>query len=320
MTGYTNQNVLVTGGAGFIGSHLVEELVRQGAQVSVIDNLSSGTLSNLSEVNDRVQVHQQDMSRENLNRVMSQTSFDVIFHLAGHVDIPASVKNPRWDLEMNGINTFNLLEEMRMTSSKARVLFASSAAVYGESAGKPFREDDPTFPIAPYGVSKLTSERYMAIYPHLYELRTASLRLFPVYGPRLCQHVVYDLIYKAHENSEELFIYGDGTQVRDFNYVSNAVDAFLLVAEKAPLKGEVYNVAFGNPVPIKNLAMVICEQIGIKPSFVYSGDVGSGVSKRWDADVSRLLSLGYKPQVKLVDGVANTVNWFCQNIRKTKTN
>ena len=201
---------------------------------------------------------------------------------------------------------------MREAAPGARVLFASSAAVYGVGSDQPLREDDPPAPAAPYGVSKMAAERYVEVYARLYGLRAASLRLFPVYGPRLRAHVIYDLMRKVRDNPAELVIEGDGTQVRDFVHVSGAVEAFLTVAGGAPLGGEVYNVASGEPVTIRDLAGMISERMGAQPRFVYSGLVAAGVSQRWSADLSRLRALGYRPPLPLAEGLRGTAEWFAR--------
>ena len=302
------RRAVVTGGAGFIGSHLVEELLRRDARVTVIDDLSSGRADNLSAVRDRVDLEQLDLAREDPRPVLAGA--DAVFHLAGYADIPRSVHEPRRDFEKNALATLNLLEAVREAAPGARVLFASSAAVYGVGSERPLREDDPPAPAAPYGVSKMAAERYVEVYARLYGLRTASLRLFQVYGPRLRAHVVYDLMRKVRDDPDELRIEGDGTQVRDFVHVSGAVEAFLTVADRAPLRGETYNVASGEPVTIRDLAAMICERMGARPRFVYSGAVASGVSQKWAADTDRLRALGYQPPLPLAEGLRGTVEWF----------
>ena len=299
---------VVTGGAGFIGSHLVEELLRRGARVLVIDDLSSGRAENLSAVRDRVELAQLDLAREDPRPALAGAG--AVFHLAGYADIPRSVHEPRRDFEKNALATLNLLEAAREAAPGARVLFASSAAVYGVGSERPLREDDPPAPAAPYGVSKMAAERYVEVYARLYGLRTASLRLFPVYGPRLRAHVVYDLMRKVRDDPDELRIEGDGTQVRDFVHVRGAVEAFLTVADRAPLRGETYNVASGEPVTIRDLATMICERMGARPRFVYSGAVASGVSQKWVADLARLRACGYQSPVPLAEGLRGTVEWF----------
>ncbi len=307
---YGGSSVLVTGGAGFIGSHLVEELVRRRSRVTVVDNLTTGAERNLASVRGHMDLRTLDLRTDDLRPVLTGARIDLIFHLAGNAYVPPSVDNPRWDFETNTLGTLNLLEAVRDKAPQARIVYTSTAAVYGEGSSKAFLEEDPTVPVAPYGVSKLASERYVAVYAQLYGLRTASVRLFPVYGPRLRKQVVYDLIRKVHENQNELFIHGDGSQVRDCNHVSNVVHALLMVADGAPLQGEVYNVAGDEPVSVHDLARLICEAMGAAPRFIYSGSVRPGDAQRWVADIGRLRRLGYRPSMALAEGLNNTVAWF----------
>jgi UDP-glucose 4-epimerase len=304
------RSVLVTGGAGFIGSHLVEELVRRDARVTVVDNLSTGQLGNLAGVAGRVDLRSLDLRSGDLRPILAEHPFDVIFHLAGNVNVPWSVEDPRSDLELNLLATFNLLEAVRDAAPRTRVIHSSTAAVYGDGARTTMREDHPTVPVAPYGASKRAAELYVGLYARLYGLRTAIARLFSAFGPRLRKQVVYDLMRKIHDDPQELFIYGDGTQVRDLNHVANIVEALLVVAERACFEGEAYNVAAEEPVAIRDLARMLCEQMGADPRFVYSGDVRPGDAQRWCADIGRLKSLGYQPRLGLADGLADTVAWF----------
>lgn len=299
--------VLVTGGAGFIGSHLVEKLVAQGAQVTVVDNLSSGRLANLQAVGEKIRFERLDLPGHSLDDLLGDSGFEVVFHLAGHVDIPASVRAPEWDLEVNGLSTLRLVDGIRRVSPGSRLVFASSAAVYGEGEGRPLRETDPASPIAPYGVSKLMGEHYLRVYAESHDLRTASLRLFPVYGPRLRKHVVHDFIAKLQRNPEALEIHGDGEQVRDFLFVDDAVDAFLLVASTAPSKGECFNVASGRQMSIAELGRAVAAAMGLQPRFVFSGISAPGVSQSWTADLARIRVLGFDPKVGLAEGLAMTV-------------
>jgi UDP-glucose 4-epimerase len=314
---FKNRSVLVTGGAGFIGSHLVEELVRLQARVTVLDNLCNGRLSNLATIIDQVQMRMVDLSSDDLHAVLAEQIFDFAFHLAGSANIVRSVSAPDSDLKANLLAAFRLLDAFRALSPGTRIVFISSAAVYGEGSKTPFREDDPTWPISPYGVSKLAAERYMHVFARLYDLRTASLRLFPVFGPRQRQQVIYDLMSKIQQNPQELHLRGDGTELRDFNFVANAVEALLLVAEKAPLAGEIYNVGSGNLILIDELAWMICRQMGASPQFVYDGNRGAGVSRQWSADLSRLHALGYQARISVAEGLAKTVSWFQEYQRQS---
>ena len=303
-------SALVTGGAGFIGSHLTEELVHRGAVVTVVDNLSEGKLEHLSGVVDRIAVQRLDLGVGAFEPLLRERTPEYIFHLAGSASVPDSVEEARTDFERNALASFNLLEAVRAAAPRTAIVFASSAAVYGEGAATPLREEDATVPLAPYGASKLAAERYMDVYARVYGLRTASLRLFPVFGPRLRRQVVWDLMRKLHANPNEITLEGDGSQVRDFTYVGNAVAALLLVAERAPLGGEVYTAADGRPVTIRELAAMVAANMGASPRIAWTGVVRPGVSQTWTADTSRIARLGFHPPVDLERGLEETVTWF----------
>ena len=308
--GFDGSSLVVTGGAGFIGSHLTEELVRRGARVTVIDSFVNGRQENLAAVADQIQLVDVDLRDPSLRALLEVLEPQVVFHLAGYTSVPDSVRDARADFEQNAAATFALLEAVRALATRPRIVFASSAAVYGEGSGAPLREEDPTVPLAPYGVSKLAAERYMDVYARVYGLRTASLRLFHVYGPRLRRHVIWDLMSKVHENPRALTLQGDGTQVRDFMYVVNTVRALTLVAERAPMHGEVYNASDEDPISIEELAGHICRRMGVAPRFSYSGAVRLGVSQRWVADATRLKALGFESRVPFSEGLDETVGWF----------
>lgn len=310
MIDYKNSSVLVTGGAGFIGSHLTEEFVRRGASVTVVDNLSTGFRQNLAAVAKRVDLREIDLVQDDLRPLLKEKKFDLIVHTVANANVPASVENPQMDFEKNAVATFNLLEAVRDCSPQTRILHTSSAAIYGQGSETPTREDFTTVPVSPYGVSKLASENYMSVYAMLYGLRTATLRLFPVFGERLRKQVVYDLMNKIRHNSEELFIQGDGTQIRDFNHISNVVEAYFTIAENGALQGEAYNIASDETTTIRELAEMICERMEVNPRFVFDGAARAGDMRRLHADISRLKNLGYQPRVSFADGLDATVAWF----------
>ncbi len=314
MIDYQNSSVLVTGGAGFIGSHLVEEFIRRGANVTAIDNLSTGYRKNLAAA-ETVDLREIDMARDDLRPLLKEKKFDLIVHTAANANVPSSVEDPKMDFQKNVIATFNLLEAARECIPQARILHTSSAAVYGQGSDTPTREDFTTVPVSPYGVSKLAAENYMSVYSQLYGLRTATLRLFPVFGERLRKQVVYDLMNKLHHNSEELFIQGDGQQVRDFNHIANIVTAYFTVIENGELKGEAYNIASDETTTICELAKMICERMKVNPRFIFSGEVRAGDMRRLHADISRLKNLKYKSRVNFADGLDATVQWFQEEVK-----
>ena len=306
----TKKRVLVTGGAGFIGSYLVEQLVDAAATVIVVDDLSTGRRENLAHIKGQVDFRELDICQINWEHVLNEQPCDAIFHLAGNAYVPPSVEHPAWDYRLNLGGTFRLLETLRKTQWPGVLIYASSAAVYGNPVRIPIREDDPTIPISPYGVAKLAAERYVAVYSQLYGLSAASLRFFSLYGPRQRKQVVYDLIEKLIRSPSELSMYGDGTQVRDFNYVADAVRAMVLVAGRGPLQGEVYNVASGQECSIRELAETLCRILEVQPRFVFNGSVRLGDPDKWSVDISRLAALGYQPQVSLEKGLRRTVEWY----------
>jgi UDP-glucose 4-epimerase len=240
-----DRRVLVTGGAGFIGSHLVEALVAGHNHVTVLDNLSTGSMANLARVQPQIEVIVGELGALLCAERMCLKRYSHIFHLAANAYIPPSVENPLWDFQTNLHNTILLLEALRRLETQPHVIFASSAAVYGNPVRMPISEDDPTVPISPYGVGKLAAERYLYVYSRTYGVRATTLRLFSIYGPRQRKQVVYDLLGKLLLAPHRLDVYGDGTQVRDFAYVDDVVQAMLLAALRAPGAGEVYRRCVG---------------------------------------------------------------------------
>jgi len=302
--------VLVTGGAGFIGSHLVEHLVTAGATVTVVDNFSTGRPEHLQAVLPKIELVVGDLADIlRLNRIRLD-EYACVFHLAANSYVPPSVANPAFDFHENLHNTFVLLESLRQTPNAPLLVNVSSGAVYGNPAQLPIRETDPTLPIAPYGVSKLAGERYAAVYSQLYGIRAASVRLFSVYGPRLRKQVVYDLFGKLRGNPQRLEMLGDGSQARDFIGVLDVVQALLLVATKAPNEGEVYNVASGTTHTIAELVAACCHVCRVSPEIVYTGEVRPGDAERWEVDITRLKQLGFEPCTDLGGNLAVIRDWY----------
>jgi UDP-glucose 4-epimerase len=304
------ERVLVTGGAGFIGSHVVDALVERGADVTVADNMSTGKKENLASSIDRIRWEIVDIARDDLQELLGDGGFDTIVHAAGNAYIQTSIENPAKDLNDNIVASERLLAAMKHAAPEAALVNISSAAVYGEGSGVPMTEDEPTRPVSPYGISKLAAELYVSLYAQLFGLRTSTVRLFSVFGPRLRKQVIWDFMNRLAEDPSELVIMGDGQDKRDLNHIGNVVDAILLVAERAPMNGEVFNVASRETVSIDEAAQALAEAMDIKPTFGHTGVSRAGNARSWEADIRRIEALGYNPKIGYREGLADTVAWF----------
>lgn len=311
---FEGRNILVTGGAGFIGSHLVERLVQLGANVTSADHKPVAGFANLKAVIDQIEAIDLDLVSGDLDGLLGAGRFDAVFHLAGSAHVQSSVENPLRDFERNALSSLRLLDAIRRASPSTALIYTSSAVVYQGGGSELISEDDPTHPRSPYGVSKLTSDRYVSVFAHVYGLKTAVARLFTVYGPRLRKQIVWDIVGRLRENAHVLPMLGDGQQMRDFSYVGDVVDALLLIASTGPLKGEAYNVASGSIVTIDHLARLIAGKMNLSPTLEYSGAGYTGDTTHWFADTSRLKALGYDASVTLEEGIARTVDWILREM------
>lgn len=305
----------MTGAAGFIGSHLVERLVAMKCDVTAADSISSFALGNLRSVEASITTCTLDLLTDDLEALLGHAQFDMIFHLAASAHVASSVDDPRRDFQRNAFATLNLLEAVRRASPHTALIYTSSVVVYEGGGSEAIHEDGPTIPRSPYGVSKLAAERYVNVYSRLYGLRTAVLRLFSVFGPRLRKQVIFDLMGRLLDDPCLLTIRGSGQEIRDFSYIDDVIDALLVVASHAALTGEAYNVASGKPVSTLMLAHLIATTMGIDPEVGFNGDTDAGDTPHWYADTSRLLALGHLPRVSLADGLKRTWDW-----RKPKLN
>lgn len=309
---FENRLVLVTGGAGFIGSHLVEALVARGARVVVLDNLQAGTWANLDRVSPSVRQVEGDVrDYALLENILPQAVPDYVFHLAANASVPLSVREPRYDFESNCGGTFALLESLRHLAPAARFVLVSSAAVYGEPERLPIRETDPLRPISPYGASKVAAEVEGQMFYTVYDLPVIVGRLFNTYGPRLPRFVVLDFLRKLRDNPDQLEILGNGAQVRDFTYVQDAVAGLLLLAWRgAP--GEAYNIASGVSYSVTELAHSLLRILGLEGQtrITYSQQSWAGDAQHWEVDISKVRTIGYAPQFDLQRGLKLVVEWF----------
>lgn len=308
------RTALVTGGAGFIGSHLVEMLVENGEKVTVIDRLEQRSLINPNKSLSKIEYINSNVISSEVKELVTKNKYNIIFHLANNAHVPSSIENPTNDLENNLLSTFSLLETIRTKSPETNLVYLSSAAVYGNSSEYPIKESAPLAPISPYGVSKLAAERYISLYSQLYGLNTVAIRPFSIYGPRQTKLLIYELMKKLHSNPKELQLLGDGSQVRDFCYVDDAVRAILLVALNSNFKGEVYNLGSAEECSISALSKLVSDVMEVNPRISFSGLNRAGDPQKWVADITKLRNLGYQPMISLRTGIVITYKWFLETL------
>lgn len=306
---------LVTGGAGFIGSHLVGALLQQGARVRVLDNLFSGREDNLKKVWDKIEFVKGD-TRDRSVVEKTVSGVDVVFHQAALRSVPKSMEKPLEYHEVNITGTLNLLEAARLHKVKKFIL-ASSSSVYGEAHFFPQKETQPTSPISPYALTKLAGEFYCKLFAQVYGLPTISLRYFNVFGPRQSLDDEYSVVIPRFIHSalhnEPLPIYGDGTQSRDFTFVDNVVQANIAAFVSDTGSGEAFNVGCGQSHSINDLAARIKKIIGAHSVVKYLPPRPGDVLKT-HADLSEITKkIGYVPTVEFEPGLTKTIEAFREN-------
>lgn len=303
---------LITGGAGFIGSNIAEELLNRGHQVRVLDNFSTGRRENLSEFIDSIELIEGDLRNyHNVREAVEEMDF--VLHQGALPSVPRSVSDPISTNEVNVTGTLNVLYAARDAGIK-RVVMASSSSVYGDSPTLPKHEGMPLQPLSPYAVSKLAGEKYCQVFANIYGLHTVALRYFNVFGPRQNPDSQYSAVIpkfiKSILQDESPLIYGDGEQSRDFTYITNTIEANILATEVDCPPGVVMNCAVHERTNLNELVEMInrilgknIEAIRVEPR---PGDI-----KHSFADIDRLKkTLGYQPKVLFEEGLRKTIDWY----------
>ena len=302
---------LVTGGAGFIGSHITEELIKRGDEVIVLDNMYSGQPENVAVNPMAVFVDGSILDTEILGSICKKYNIEGIFHLAAVASVQKSIENPALVHEVNVTGTLNVLEAARK-HGVSKVVLSASAAAYGDNPVFPKREDMLPEPLSPYAVSKIASEMYCKTYAELYNMQTISLRYFNVFGPRQNPNGEYAAVIPKFTEKicagESPTVFGDGKQTRDFVYVKDVARANILAMD-SDISG-LFNIGTGIQTSLNNLAKMIMDAAEISVDMKYEpareGDVRHSV-----ADISKAKSeLGYKPEWELTDGIKETVEYF----------
>ena len=302
---------LVTGGAGFIGSHLTEELIRRGEQVRVADSLITGHRKNLAHLSgiDFLEGDLADLSVAH----RAVHGVDYVLHQAAIPSVPRSVEDPVTSNRANIDSTLNVLVAARDARVK-RVVYAGSSSAYGNTPTLPKQEDMPTNPLSPYALQKLVGEQYMQMFTALYGLETVTIRYFNVFGPRQDPSSPYSgvisIFARALLENKAPTIYGNGEQTRDFTYVANVVDGVLRAVKAPGASGQVINIATGSSISLNRLFASMRDIVGSRLEVMYgpprSGDVTDSL-----ADITRARALlGYEPSVSFESGLKKTIDWY----------
>jgi nucleoside-diphosphate-sugar epimerase len=302
---------LVTGGSGFIGSHLAQNLAAQGERVRILDDLSTGRIENLASFREQVEFVQADIRRLDAIRPYFE-GVDYVLHMAAMPSVPRSVADPVTSNAVNVEGTLNVLLAARDAGVK-RVVFAASSAAYGDNPQMPRVETLLPAPLSPYALTKVTGEYYCQVFARLYRLETVALRFFNIFGPRQNPYSQYTGVLSkfitCYIRRETAVIFGDGEQSRDFTYVANVVDAVLKACKAPGASGGVFNVGVGESYTLNYTLGVLNRIFGyeMKPRHEEprAGDVRESLA---DITMARRV-LGYKPKVRFEDGLLRTVEW-----------
>jgi UDP-glucose 4-epimerase len=308
---------LVTGGAGFIGSTLVDRLLAEGHQVDVVDNLSSGSLANLGEArrsgSGQMSFHHHDIRSPDLAELMKRCHPDVVFHLAAQVDVRVSVADPVLDADINVLGALRVLDGARLSGARKVVFASSGGCIYGnpDPADLPVKESHPQLPLSPYGVSKKVVGDYLYAYRELHSLEYTALALANVYGPRQDPHGeagVVAIFAGRLLAGEPCTVFGDGGQTRDFVYVDDVVDAFARSAERGG--GLLLNIGTGRETSVNELYTTMAAQAGVDRPAVQA-PARPGELARISVDPRRAgIHLGWEPWTSLAEGTRAVIDWF----------
>ncbi len=303
--------ILITGGAGFIGSHLTDALLSEGHQVTIIDNLSSG---NKAFVSSDAEFIQMDIKDENVLSLFQSHHFDIVYHEAAQTMVPVSISHPKFDAEENIIGLLNILESARKTEVN-KIIFSSSAAVYGDNPNLPLAEDEIPAPTSFYGLTKWMTEKYLALYHSLFGINYTVLRYSNVYGPRQGANGEGGVIYlfaKALTNKNPITIFGNGKQTRDFISVHDVVSANLAAARDG--NQGIFNVSTESELSIRDLATTMINLTALDSSLItFAPERAGDIFRSSLCNKNIKKSLNWSPSVNILDGLEDTLDFFYHN-------
>ncbi len=320
---FKNKNVLITGGLGFIGSNLAIKLVELGANVTIIDSVIpeyGGNLKNIESINDQVKINYSDVRDEFSIKYLIKNQ-DFLFNLAGQTSHIDSMHNPFQDLEINAKSQLSILEACRKNNPDIKIVFASTRQLYGRPQYLPVDENHPIIPVDVNGINKMSGENYHLLYNNIYGIKTCVLRLTNTYGPRLrikdARQTFLGIWIRNIIEEKPFLIFGDGSQIRDYNYVDDVVDAFILAALSNKTNGHIYNLGDPNPITLKETASLLIEEnkkgtynVIPFPEDRKSIDIGD-----FYANFSKInKDLGWYPKTSFREGISETLIYYKKNI------
>ena len=309
--------ILVTGGAGFIGSHLIDALLERGDEVICFDNFSSGRREFIEHNLGQMELVEGDLlNRSDIGKAIK--GCDAVFHLAANPDVRSGAGNTKTHFDNNIVATYNLLEEMR-ENGVTKIAFTSSSTVYGEASIIPTPENyGPLIPISIYGASKLASEALIASYCHTFDMEAIIYRFANVVGPRSTHGVIYDFINKLKANPEQLEILGDGTQKKSYLYIDDCIDAMLFGFDRMKEKVEIYNIGSEDWTDVRTIADIVSSEMGLRPEYKFTGGLDGrgwkGDVKFMRLDISKLKEKGWNPRHTSNDAIRMTARWLIKEI------
>lgn len=309
-----DKNIIITGGAGFIGSHLTDSLLMEGYNVTVIDNLSLGRLTNLlnAQNNQRFKFIKGDiLDKELLFNIFNEGNFDTVFHMAANSDIAKSHVNPDVDFNNTLTTTYNVLLAMKEYNVK-NIVFASTSAIYGDTGVSVSEDFGPLFPISHYGASKLASEAYISSFCENYGFKAWITRFPNVVGERATHGAIYDFIKKLKKNPNELEVLGNGTQIKPYLYVKDLVEAILLIWKSTNEKINYFNLGVETRTTVKEIAEMVIDEMGLNAVIKYTGG-----NRGWVGDVptfsyslDKIHTLGWNPKVTSNEAVRKSIRYI----------
>lgn len=301
----------MTGSSGFIGQYIVKELKTHEWSVIGLDRHEIES-SQFRSFLDRHVVLQ--LPSDSLGTLLEHHKPDYIIHAASTSNVQISLKDPYFDFRGSVNILFHLLEMIRRYSPRSKLIYISSAAVYGNPEHLPVSEDEPLKPLSPYGYHKMLCEKIVREFFEIYGIPGCSVRIFSAFGNGLKRQVLWDLCKKAREQPA-IELYGTGRETRDFIHASDIARGIRLIAERSDFQNNVYNMSSGVETSISSLAYLVLKYLGIEKSVVFSGSARKGDPTRWRGDISRLSSLGFTPKVGIKEGVKEYVNWANSEIQ-----